>query len=193
VQRGDTASRIALAHKPDDVSMDQMLLALLHENPDAFINGNVNLLKAGATLKMPGKGQASVIAQREAMRDVAQQNREFDEYRRRIARVVPSVPADVSRLQLPKQNVPAKPPAPPRSRLTLSNRGTVLGERQIARDLMKKAEQTQKVSEEIKALANQAVRAASSTGKSASAAARAAQAPASQPAKPASAPKAARK
>ena len=46
VKRGDTASAIALENKPSQVSLDQMLVALLRANADAFINGNLNLLKA---------------------------------------------------------------------------------------------------------------------------------------------------
>ena len=44
---GDTAGKIAAANKPASVSLDQMLVAMLRANPDAFIGGNVNRLKAG--------------------------------------------------------------------------------------------------------------------------------------------------
>ena len=44
VRAGDTLSRIARTHKPADVSLEQMLIALLRANPDAFIDGNVNRL-----------------------------------------------------------------------------------------------------------------------------------------------------
>ncbi|RZL67656.1 MAG: hypothetical protein EOP77_04035, partial [Variovorax sp.] len=42
VRAGDTASKIAGAYKPADVSLDQMLVALLRSNPNAFIGGNIN-------------------------------------------------------------------------------------------------------------------------------------------------------
>ncbi len=45
VQTGDTASKIAGAYKPADVSLDQMLVALLRANPNAFIGGNVNRIR----------------------------------------------------------------------------------------------------------------------------------------------------
>ena len=57
VQRGDTAGRIAAANKPDNVSLDQMLVALLRTNPHAFIDGNVNRLRAGAVLALPDAQQ----------------------------------------------------------------------------------------------------------------------------------------
>ncbi|MFY8055183.1 MAG: FimV family protein, partial [Limnohabitans sp.] len=51
VKRGDTASEIAVQNNlPQGVSLDQMLLAMLRSNPDAFVDNNVNRLKAGALL-----------------------------------------------------------------------------------------------------------------------------------------------
>ncbi|MEO8859710.1 MAG: FimV/HubP family polar landmark protein, partial [Burkholderiaceae bacterium] len=47
VRTGDTASKIALSTKAATVSLDQMLVALLRANQDAFINSNLNRLKAG--------------------------------------------------------------------------------------------------------------------------------------------------
>ena len=54
VRPGDTAGRIAGAHRPAGVSLDQMLGALLRANPDAFIDGDINRMKAGAVLAVPG-------------------------------------------------------------------------------------------------------------------------------------------
>ena len=56
------AGKIAAANKPANVSLDQMLVALLRANPDAFIGGNVNRLKAGAVLDVPTEEQAGARA-----------------------------------------------------------------------------------------------------------------------------------
>jgi pilus assembly protein FimV len=48
VKAGDTASKIARSNKPAQVSLDQMLVALLRNNEGAFIGGNLNRLKAGS-------------------------------------------------------------------------------------------------------------------------------------------------
>ena len=85
VRRGDTAGRIAAAHKAAGVSLDQMLIALLQANPQAFANGNVNRLKAGAVLHMPSAAEAQAIAPRQAGQMVAAQSRDFNEYRRQLA------------------------------------------------------------------------------------------------------------
>ena len=85
VRRGDTASRLALRHLGPDASLDQMLLAMLKANPDAFIEGNVNLLKAGATLRIPSAAEAAAIPRAEARQTVMAQARDFADYRRRLA------------------------------------------------------------------------------------------------------------
>jgi pilus assembly protein FimV len=90
VQRGDTASKIAGAHKPADVSLDQMLVALLLANPDAFIGGNVNRMKAGAVLDLPGSAEASAVPAAEARRTVTAQSRDFGGYRQRLAENAPT-------------------------------------------------------------------------------------------------------
>ncbi|WP_431107363.1 FimV/HubP family polar landmark protein [Variovorax paradoxus] len=90
VQRGDTASKIAGAHKPADISLDQMLVALLLANPDAFIGGNVNRIKAGAVLDLPGAAEAGAIPPAEAKRTVTAQSRDFGAYRQRLAENAPT-------------------------------------------------------------------------------------------------------
>lgn len=90
VRPGDTASRIAGAYKSADVSLDQMLVALLRANPSAFIGGNVNRMKAGAVLDVPSAAQAAAVPGDEARRTVSAQSRDFGEYRRRLAENAPA-------------------------------------------------------------------------------------------------------
>ena len=90
VRPGDTASKIAGAYKSADVSLDQMLVALLRANPNAFIGGNVNRIKAGAVLDVPSAAQASSVPAPEAKTTVTAQSRDFGEYRRRLAENAPT-------------------------------------------------------------------------------------------------------
>ena len=85
VQRGDTAGRIAATHKPADVSLDQMLVAMVQANPKAFIGGNVNHMRTGASINMPSAEQARAVSPRKARQMVAAQSRDFNEYRRQLA------------------------------------------------------------------------------------------------------------
>jgi pilus assembly protein FimV len=89
VRAGDTAGKIAAANKPSTISLDQMLVALLRANPDAFIGGNVNRLRSGAVLEVPTADQAALVPSGEASRAVIAQSRDFNEFRRRLAESLP--------------------------------------------------------------------------------------------------------
>ncbi len=57
-RRGDTLWEIAERYVQDGtVTTQQMVLALFDANPDAFINGNINRLKIGYTLRIPTRGE----------------------------------------------------------------------------------------------------------------------------------------
>ena len=53
VKYNDTLWEIANQMRPSDVTVNQMMTALVRENPNAFYNGNVNQLKAGYVLRVP--------------------------------------------------------------------------------------------------------------------------------------------
>ncbi|MDR7151233.1 pilus assembly protein FimV [Hydrogenophaga palleronii] len=86
---GDTAGRIAEANRPANVSLDQMLVAMLRSNPRAFIGNNVNRLRAGVVLDLPSAEEASAIGAGEARQVIAAQSRDFNEFRRRLAGAAP--------------------------------------------------------------------------------------------------------
>ncbi len=73
VAAGQTLWSIATRAKPDGVSTQQMMVAIQRANPDAFINGNMNLLRSGAVLRMPEGSDLVALSQTEARRAVAQQ------------------------------------------------------------------------------------------------------------------------
>ena len=124
VRSGETASRIANRNKPANVSLDQMLVAMLRANPNAFIDGNVNRIKAGAVLDLPEQAQASAVPADEARQVIAAQSRDFNEFRRRLAGQVPAANvggADrqaAGRVQAEVED--KKPAAPTQDKLTLS-------------------------------------------------------------------------
>lgn len=89
VRPGDTASRIAAASKPAQVSLDQMLVALLRANQDAFVNGNLNRLKAGSVLTIPTEEQARALTAPEAAQAVIAQSRDFNDFRNKLAANAP--------------------------------------------------------------------------------------------------------
>lgn len=128
IQRGETLGQIAAAHKPADVSLDQMLVALLRANPDAFINGNINRVKAGAVLQIPTAAEAASLPAAEARRTVVAQSRDFSQYRQRLAENAPASQVAAAdrqasgRLQANVQDRNANAAAP--DRLTIAQGGT---------------------------------------------------------------------
>ncbi len=130
VHRGDTAGRIAAANKPDNVSLDQMLVALLRTNPQAFIDGNVNRLRAGAVLAMPDAQQAGSTPAGEARKTIIAQSRDFNEFRHKLAEAAPTTQMAASGRTAGGQvqaNVEEKTPATASpDKLTLS-KGAVQG------------------------------------------------------------------
>lgn len=53
VESGESLSKIALKVRHNDISIEQMTVALWKANPNAFIKNNIDLLKAGSTLRVP--------------------------------------------------------------------------------------------------------------------------------------------
>lgn len=90
VKPGDTASKIAAAVKPAGISLDQMLVALLRANPDAFIEGNVNRIKSGALVTVPTTEQAQAVSASEATQTVIAQSKDFNDFRRKLAGNAPA-------------------------------------------------------------------------------------------------------
>jgi FimV-like protein len=89
VKRGDTASNLTANQMPDGVSLEQMLVALLHHNPDAFVESNVNRLKEGALLTLPTEQEAKAVSRDEAHHQIQVQTKDFQAYRAELAAHAP--------------------------------------------------------------------------------------------------------
>lgn len=70
IKRGETLSRIAFKLKPRGVSLQQMMVGILRNNPDAFINNNMNLLKAEQILHIPEQAQLIALSHADALKAV---------------------------------------------------------------------------------------------------------------------------
>ena len=90
VKQGDTASKIAAQNKPASISLDQMLVALLRSNPEAFTGGNINRLKSGSVLTIPSADEAAGTSSGEASRTIVAQSKDFNDFRRKLAEGVPA-------------------------------------------------------------------------------------------------------
>lgn len=189
VRSGDTAGRIANANRPAGVSLDQMLVAMLRSNPNAFINGNVNRLRAGTVLQIPSREQALETSAQEARQIVAAQSRDFNAYRRSLAAKAPQAAVQAAARsasgQVQTQVSESRANAETADKLTLSKGAiqTAAEEEKLAAQKQAEAQES-RLSELQRNLAELNELAQSSTPASANASTQ----PAETPAAPAAAP-----
>jgi pilus assembly protein FimV len=81
IKRGDTLGGIAHKWKPEGVTYEQMLVGLFQTNRPAFIRDNINLIRAGATLFIPGREDVLSVSAPEATRQVRMHMAAFAKYR----------------------------------------------------------------------------------------------------------------
>jgi pilus assembly protein FimV len=85
VQPGETLYGIARSVRPESVSLDQMLVALYRDNPQAFAGSNMNRLLAGSVLQVPTAEAAGAIPVAEARQLIVAQSADLAAYRQRLA------------------------------------------------------------------------------------------------------------
>ena len=62
VERGDTLMQIARSVEASSmITVKQKMVALIDENPDAFIDGNMNLMRQGAILRIPSERSMAAL------------------------------------------------------------------------------------------------------------------------------------
>ncbi len=91
VQSQDTLWGIASKHRPDSsVSVEQMMLALVRENPEAFIKENIHGVKRGYILRMPDRSTITSIDRQAALAQVKQHTSLWREYRQALTGAAPA-------------------------------------------------------------------------------------------------------
>lgn len=85
VKKGDSLAKIANQFRSEGVSLDQMLVALYRANPEAFVGKNMNRLRSGQILSVPGSSDAKAISSSEAHGVVIAQASDFNSYRSKLA------------------------------------------------------------------------------------------------------------
>jgi pilus assembly protein FimV len=107
VRRGETLAGIA-AEVGRGQNLDQTLVALLRANPEAFIGGNANRLRAGAVLRIPAGSGIDRYSPEEAAVVVREQATQS----RGTGRALPQPPAVVGAAPADPVATPAKPRTP---------------------------------------------------------------------------------
>ena len=93
------------------LDVNRVMIAIQRENPNAFVNGNINLLKRGAILRMPAAEDMDNISSSTATREVVTQQEQFEARRTAATAASPTTPLLIDESAAPP--VPASPPTPP--------------------------------------------------------------------------------
>ena len=81
IRREDTLWRIASLARPQGASVQQTMLDIQRLNPDAFVNGNINTVKAGYIVYLPSESDISSTDASSALAEVREQNTAWREGR----------------------------------------------------------------------------------------------------------------
>jgi pilus assembly protein FimV len=122
VKKGDTLAAIAKQNLPPGVTLNQMLIAIYRANQDAFIRGNVNLVRAGRILVIPDADAIGTVDRAEANKLVREQAAQFNEYRGKLAAVPARAEGGTPQREVTGRitEKPAAAPAAPKDELRLS-------------------------------------------------------------------------
>ncbi|MDH5473383.1 MAG: hypothetical protein OEY61_11055 [Gammaproteobacteria bacterium] len=82
VKQNDTLWSMANRFRPDaSISVEQMMLAMVRENPEAFIEENIHGVKRGYILRMPDRNSITSINRQQALAQVREHASLWREYR----------------------------------------------------------------------------------------------------------------
>ena len=87
VRRDETLWEIAAQARPQGITVQQAMLDIQRLNPEAFIDGNINLIKAGFIIYLPAAGEVNSDDLATALNEVRSQNEQWR------ARRIPGVTA----------------------------------------------------------------------------------------------------
>ncbi|HEX5355433.1 MAG TPA: FimV/HubP family polar landmark protein [Aquabacterium sp.] len=144
VKSGDSLSRIASRTAQQGVSLDQMLVGLYRNNPQAFLGNNMNRLKSGVVLNVPTAEQAKSVSNEEARQIIVAQSADFAAYRQHLAGAVTATAPEQPQRQA-KGKVEAEvqdkkqTEAPAPDKLTLSKGGMSSSAKPAAEDRLAKS------------------------------------------------------
>ncbi|HEY5791529.1 MAG TPA: FimV/HubP family polar landmark protein, partial [Gammaproteobacteria bacterium] len=124
VQRGETLWLIAERLRPDSsVSVEQVMVALLSANPEAFLRNNINGLRAGVVLRVPSREEMTAFSASEAAAASRQQHADWDSYRDRRAAEAGAAPRTQPAAPAAEKPRAEQAPAEPQLKLVVPERG----------------------------------------------------------------------
>ena len=99
VKKGDTLAQIATdlldtSLKPDDISLEQMLVGLYERNKNAFVGNNMNRLKTGQILRIPETEKLASMDRKDVSRQIKLHAADWNAYRQKLAATVAEAAAE---------------------------------------------------------------------------------------------------
>lgn len=85
-RRNDTLWNVAARARGAGISVEQMMMALYNQNPQAFYQQNVNALSAGKSLKIPEKSTVEQLSRQDALTEFSRHNQAWNTNRSGIPR-----------------------------------------------------------------------------------------------------------
>lgn len=139
VKPGETLRDIAMKVNHPDVTLDMMIASLYQANQDAFIQGNLNLLKEGKVLRVPDRDTVMrTFSPHQARQLLREHSQSWQDIRGRVAGQAAQTVAEADGQAAGKGRVAvAQPPAPvapepPRDVLRLSKGGPLPADASLA-------------------------------------------------------------
>jgi pilus assembly protein FimV len=113
VRRGEALWAIADRLRPEGVSVNQMMVAVYRANPRAF-GGNMNVLRAGATLRLPDSADLGELTANVATAEVQKQSDEWQNRapQARTLRLLPPTDTQAAAPATPPSQAANRAPAP---------------------------------------------------------------------------------
>ena len=112
VRATDTLWSLAGRYRPEGISVQRMMLAMLTLNPHAFSIANVNALRAGAMLEIPSSDRIGPDEKTSAIQEVRHQNEAWQVYFRSIGGQADAAGIDSPETADPEAAAPSPGPAP---------------------------------------------------------------------------------
>ncbi len=84
VQPNESLWGIARPYQRKGVTMSQLVMAIFNRNPDAFDQGNINRLKVGAILEIPGEKEIQSISPEQANHETSSHIDQYEEEEREL-------------------------------------------------------------------------------------------------------------
>lgn len=85
VKRGETLRTIAQQLQIDGVELEQLMVALIDSNPDAFAGNNMHRLRRGSLLTVPSPGVIRAVEPDQARHVLRTHTKDFARYQRQLA------------------------------------------------------------------------------------------------------------